>query len=172
VRELEIPGSRPTPLQIARLPDSGAPHLAQTTPADSAPFPLMSSRIPVLTRWHGLCQIIPKKGRVMKTKKLQSFLLAVVLGSFVAGCASYRAELAGKPVPTAPPPAPKEVDVTTPMPGPNYVWINGAWVWGQDNQWDWLKGRWDQPPFISAHWVPPHCENRDGKYLFFPGQWH
>jgi hypothetical protein len=105
----------------------------------------------------------------MRAIGLQSIVLAGWLGIVTAGCGTYQQQ--GEAVPTAAPAPPAEVDVTTPMPGPNYVWIGGAWVWGRDGRWEWAKGHWEQPPFLSATWVPPRCENRSGNYFFIPGRW-
>lgn len=107
----------------------------------------------------------------MQAKHLRSILFAAVLGAFVAGCGTY-AGRSGEVVPSAPPPPPAEVDMTSPMPGRDYLWVGGAWVWSPENKWQWAKGHWEQRPFLDAVWVPPRCENRNGKYFFVPGRWN
>jgi hypothetical protein len=106
----------------------------------------------------------------MRAKALHSMILAIVAGAAAAGCGTY-AHRAGEPVPGAPPATPAQVEMTAPMPGVNYTWIVGAWIWGPDQKWEWVKGHWEQPPFVGATWVPPRCENREGKYFYVPGKW-
>jgi len=49
----------------------------------------------------------------------------------------------------APPPRPVETVVVAP--GPDYVWIDGEWVW--NGRWIWVGGRWGYPPYSRAVWV-------------------
>jgi hypothetical protein len=68
-----------------------------------------------------------------------------------------------------PPPAPL-VDVETEAPGPDYVWIGGAWAW-EGGRWNWDRGRWASRPHPGAVWVPHHYENRGGRHTFTRGHW-
>jgi hypothetical protein len=51
------------------------------------------------------------------------------------------AQVAGEVGPT-PPPAPPETVIVAP--GPDYVWVGGAWLWYGD-RWVWRHGYWHRP---------------------------
>lgn len=62
------------------------------------------------------------------------------------------------PMPAAPPPT--SVQTVIVAPGPDYVWLDGAWSWGVGG-WIWLDGRWAHPPhphafWVRGRWVPEH----------------
>jgi len=107
----------------------------------------------------------------MNIKLLNSIVLAVATGLCVAGCdvrvAPPTAEVA---VSSAPPPPPAEVDIQSPAPGPDFVWIGGVWVWGPGG-WGWERGHWDRAPFRGAVWVPHHYEYRGGRHVFVRRGW-
>jgi hypothetical protein len=42
-------------------------------------------------------------------------------------------------------PPPPPVEVVPLAPGPDFVWVGGAWVW-QGNRWAWRRGYWGRPP--------------------------
>jgi WXXGXW repeat (2 copies) len=46
------------------------------------------------------------------------------------------------------------VDPVTVMPGPGYVWIEGAWFW--EGRWVWHRGYWMRPPRAGAAWIRPY----------------
>jgi len=105
-------------------------------------------------------------------KVLKSIVLAVATGLCVAGCGiHFSAPPAEMAVSSAPPPLPVEVGVQTPMPGRDYVWIGGVWVWGPGGNWVWQAGHWDRPPFRGAVWVPHRYEYRNGRHVFVRGGW-
>ena len=60
--------------------------------------------------------------------------------------------------------------VATPAPGPDYVWIEGAWLW-RDGRWDWEAAHWARRPFAGAVWVPSSYEYMDGRHTFRRGYW-
>ena len=70
---------------------------------------------------------------------------------------------------TGPPPVPL-VDVETEAPGPDFVWIGGAWGWG-GGRWNWDRGHWEHRPHPGAVWVPHHYEYRNGRHTFNRGHW-
>jgi len=106
----------------------------------------------------------------MKTKVLSSIIVSAVTVFIAAGCdLSVRTPDADVIV-SGPPPAP-QVDVETPVPGPDYVWIGGSWVWGPGDHWEWEKGRWDHRPHAGALWAPNHYEYRNGRHTFERGHW-
>lgn len=49
----------------------------------------------------------------------------------------------------APPPAPVETIIVSP--GPDYVWVDGEYVW--NGGWFWVGGHWMYPPHPHAVWV-------------------
>jgi outer membrane lipoprotein SlyB len=49
----------------------------------------------------------------------------------------------------APPPPPVETVVVAP--GPDYVWIDGEWIW--NGRWFWVGGHWGYPPYSHAVWI-------------------
>ncbi|MGP8199900.1 MAG: hypothetical protein ACLQU4_10400 [Limisphaerales bacterium] len=108
----------------------------------------------------------------MKIRMLKPIVLAVAMGLCAAGCNVHMTPPGAEVVVSgAPPPPPVEVDIETPMPGPGFIWIGGAWVWGPAGGWVWERGHWDRPPFFGAAWVPHHYEMRNGRHVFVRGGW-
>ena len=64
-------------------------------------------------------------------------------------------------VATPPPPPPVETVVVAP--GPDYVWIDGEWIWS--GRWVWVAGHWGYPPHPHAVWVR-------GYWSHGPDGWH
>jgi hypothetical protein len=52
--------------------------------------------------------------------------------------------------PAQTPPPPPISETAPPTPGPDYVWIDGDWVW--NGGWVWVGGHWALPPFAGAFW--------------------
>jgi uncharacterized membrane protein len=48
-----------------------------------------------------------------------------------------------------PPPMPTETIGAAP--GPDYVWLDGEWIW--NGRWVWVGGHWGYPPYPHAIWV-------------------
>jgi hypothetical protein len=48
----------------------------------------------------------------------------------------------------APPPPPPEAYI--PAPGPDYIWVTGAWFWASD-RWVWHHGYWHRPGHPRRH---------------------
>jgi len=48
-------------------------------------------------------------------------------------------------------PPPPPVDTVIAAPGPDYVWIDGEWIW--NGRWVWMAGHWGYPPYPHALWV-------------------
>ena len=67
-----------------------------------------------------------------------------------------------------PPPAPVETVVVAP--GPDYVWIDGEWVW--NGQWFWVGGHWGYPPYPHAVWVRGYWGRGPHGWARVPGHWH
>jgi outer membrane lipoprotein SlyB len=66
-----------------------------------------------------------------------------------------------------PPPAPVETVVVTP--GPDYVWIDGEWVW--NGRWFWVGGHWGYPPYPHAVWVRSYWGRGSHGWSRAPGHW-
>ena len=63
------------------------------------------------------------------------------------------AQVAGVIGPSPPPPPPQTVVIA---PGPDYVWVGGAWLW-LGNRWSWRPGYWHRPYrhyhyYHGRHW--------------------
>jgi hypothetical protein len=108
----------------------------------------------------------------MKTKLLNSILLAFATTVLVAGCSTSSGTLPQEvAVPSAPPPKPNVVNMASPMPGPDCIWIEGLWAWTPQDQWRWVEGYWDRRPYDDALWMPAHYEFRDGQHYLVRGEW-
>jgi len=42
-------------------------------------------------------------------------------------------------------PPPPRMEMITPVPGPEFMWVEGYWGW-QVNQYYWVPGHWERPP--------------------------
>ncbi len=74
----------------------------------------------------------------------------------------------GEIIVSAPPPPPP-VEVQIAAPGPEFVWIPGAWVW--EGRWIWHRGYYGRPPRAGVRWYGPHYEFRAGRHVYFGGGW-
>src|SRR5882724_8286902 len=93
----------------------------------------------------------------MKTNRWNKIVMGPLAGLWLmmAGCGvGVRAPAGGVVYASAPPPVTAEVDIQTASPGPDYVWVGGAWAWGPERRWNWERGHWDRPPHPGAHWEP------------------
>ena len=126
----------------------------------------------------------------MKKLPLLKSILLVAAGSLLlSGCETRDQVVYRQPPQYSPPPQPqyapppvasREIIVTEPpprviverppaRPGPDYVWISGAYVW--HGHWEWEHGRWERPPHRGAVWMPHRYENRGGVHVFISGYW-
>jgi hypothetical protein len=109
-----------------------------------------------------------KMVELMKIKLLKSIVLAAATVLFAVGC-DVEVKPPGTEVQVAAAPPPAQVEVETPAPGADFVWIGGAWVWGPGGSWGWQGGHWDRPPHAGAVWVPHRYDT--GKHVFVRGGW-
>jgi hypothetical protein len=109
----------------------------------------------------------------MKNYLLRLILVAATVpGLLTVGCDVHvRPPGTEVVVSSAPPPPPTVVDVETPAPGSDFVWIGGVWVWGPGGNWVWERGHWDRPPHPGAVWVAHSYAYRDGRHVFVRGGW-
>jgi hypothetical protein len=119
----------------------------------------------------------------MKKIFLFKSALLVLAGSFLAGGCVYRertvyrepgtqavtTESVGSEVVVTEAPPPPIVETVTVSPGPEFIWIGGAWVWR--GHWAWQRGHWGRPPHPGAVWVAHRYEYRNGVHVFIRGGW-
>ena len=96
-------------------------------------------------------------------------LLATVGGLILAVTLSSGAQVVVRIGP--PPPRPVEVVPPVPHEHPGWVWQEGYHHW-DGHAYAWVPGRYAEPPYEHAHWVPGHWANRGGGYVWVEGHWH
>ena len=103
----------------------------------------------------------------MKLKALiLTAVLPVAVGVFLGGCASsYEAQ----PVAVQDAPPPPRVEVVTVGPGPDYVWVEGYWVW--HGGWVWQPGAWVARPHHHAVWVQGRWDHTRRGWYYQRGHW-
>lgn len=67
-----------------------------------------------------------------------------------------------------PPPPPRE-EMVPMAPLPSYVWMPGYWAW--NSGWQWVPGRWVQPPRGATTWVPGQWVPQSQNWVWRPGRW-
>jgi hypothetical protein len=67
-----------------------------------------------------------------------------------------------------PPPAPI-AETAPPTPGPDYVWVDGDWVY--NGGWVWVGGHWVLPPFPGAFWYHGGWSRHWGGFRRGRGRW-
>ena len=88
-------------------------------------------------------------------------------GSIGATSGVYAPQTSTVVVAEPPPPAPVETVVVAP--GPDYVWIDGEWVW--NGRWFWVGGHWGYPPYPHAVWVRGYWGRGAHGWFRVPGHW-
>jgi len=89
-------------------------------------------------------------------------------GSIGATSGGAYAPQASTVVVTQPPPPPP-VETVVVAPGPDYVWIDGEWVW--NGRWFWVGGHWGYPPYPHAVWVRGYWGRGSHGWSRAPGHW-
>jgi hypothetical protein len=100
---------------------------------------------------------LAEKGMSMKTQLLA--LVILTAGSAVAADISIGINIGA-------PPPPRVVVVQPPVPGPDFVWVQGYW-YPVEGRYHWHEGYWTRPPYEGAIWVAPR---HDGA-RYFAGYW-
>jgi outer membrane lipoprotein SlyB len=67
------------------------------------------------------------------------------------------------------PPPPVPVETVVVAPGPDYVWIDGEWVW--NGRWFWVGGHWGYPPYPHAVWIRGYWGRGPHGWSRSPGHW-
>ena len=68
-----------------------------------------------------------------------------------------------------PPPQPLSAEPSSPAPAPDFVWIEGNWVWSH-NGYAWQTGYWHEPR-PDMIWTPAHYVWTPRGYIFVMGYW-
>jgi len=66
-----------------------------------------------------------------------------------------------------PPPAPAETIVAAPS--PDYVWMDGEWIW--NGRWVWVGGHWGYAPYPHAVWIRGYWVHGPYGWRREPGHW-
>jgi hypothetical protein len=73
-------------------------------------------------------------------------------------------------VPPSPTSAPYET--MTARPNNEAVWIPGYYDFtGQGDQYRWVPGHWENPPYGTRSWQPPTWQQTNGGYVYVRGRW-
>ena len=68
-------------------------------------------------------------------------------------------------------PPPPQYEVVGVAPGPDFVWIDGRYVY-YDHRYVWQPGRWERRPYGNARWEGGRWD-RDGRgWRYHEGRWH
>ncbi len=66
-------------------------------------------------------------------------------------------------------PPPPRIEVMTPAPSPNHVWIDGYWRWNNGRH-DWVNGHWEARR-DGYFWAPGHWVRNGNSWTFSGGFW-
>ncbi len=86
----------------------------------------------------------------------------------IAGSSPVPEPPATTPPAQTPPPAPIP-ETPPPTPGPDYVWVDGDWVW--NGGWVWVGGHWVVPPYPGALWYHGGWYHHWGGFRRGRGRW-
>jgi YXWGXW repeat-containing protein len=104
-----------------------------------------------------------------QTMKGQALVASLLLsGGIVGSACSIHDTGEVVYVPSAPPPAVREV--VTVSPGTGYIWIPGHHAW-QGGAYVWIGGRWDRPSGHHAHWVSGQWRHDRRGWYWVDGHW-
>ena len=67
-------------------------------------------------------------------------------------------------------PPPVRYERRLPAPGPGYIWTEGYWG-TRGNQYVWVPGRWQQPPYPGAYYSHPHYDHYQQGWRVHEGHW-
>ena len=71
---------------------------------------------------------------------------------------------------TQAPPA-LQTELVVAQPSSSHVWVAGYWTW-RNNQYQWMAGHWEVPPYSNAKWTTPRWQTENGAYRFYEGYWN
>jgi len=93
-------------------------------------------------------------------KKIACLALLAFVFLLISGCVIARPRMA--------PPPPKK-DIRPAKPGPEFLWIEGNWIWSS-GQYTWSKGFWVKKK-PGKNWVPGRWEKRGRHWVWIKGRW-
>jgi len=99
----------------------------------------------------------------MKRPLVLAILMLALLLTVAACYAGTRVYVVQKPPPL-------KVEVIGVAPAADHVWVQGYWVW-RDNDYQWVPGHWDKPPHSRAQWMPGHWKHTRHGHYWVPGHW-
>jgi hypothetical protein len=96
--------------------------------------------------------------------KLKWIAGAIVASSLAAPAfAQVRVYIGG-----APPPL--RYERRPPPPGQGFLWTDGYWG-NNGRNYNWVPGRWQQPPYAGAYYTHPHYDHYDRGWQMHEGHW-
>jgi len=99
----------------------------------------------------------------MKRPVVFAILMLALLLTVTACYAGTRVYVVQKPPPV-------RVEVIGVAPAADHVWVQGYWVW-RDNDYQWVAGHWEKCPKPRAAWVPGHWKHTRHGYHWVLGHW-
>jgi len=96
-------------------------------------------------------------------KKLFPLLMALLLSAvLITGCGPAYIAVGTRPEPPV---------YARPLPpGPNYLWIEGEWVWSS-GAYVYRRGYWAPPRSHYHHYIPGHWQQRSHGWVWISGHW-
>ena len=95
---------------------------------------------------------------------MRKFLLASFLGAAFCIGSIEAADIVVKVRPPA-----LKIEHHPPRPGPDYVWVGGAWVW--NGAWVWAPGHYVHAPYAGAVWIGGSWVGHGGGWAWVGGHW-
>jgi hypothetical protein len=96
-------------------------------------------------------------------------VLATGGGCVVRANTPWLAYVSPEPVVVAEPPPPARLEVRSPAPTTDGVWIEGHWEW-RDGRYLWVEGRWERSRHGYA-WVAPRYVRHGARWTYVRGHW-
>jgi hypothetical protein len=91
-----------------------------------------------------------------------------VIGLVFAGALAFSAAAADIVIRIAPPRL--VMQKRDRPPGPGYQWVQGYQNW-DGRAYQWVPGRWEQPPRPRARWVSHRWVHQRGGWVLVQGRW-
>ncbi len=108
----------------------------------------------------------------MNTRMVKTFVLGALAALAVSpALAQVRADLGPLHIRIASDAPPRaRVERRPARPNRSAVWIDGSWD-RQDDRWEWLSGRWEQPSDRHARWMKAKYRRDNGAWRYEPAHW-
>lgn len=122
------------------------------------------------TRSFAGCRVAWKMGGprvLLRCVPVAALLLAG--GCIVPASSPWLAYVSPEPIVVDEPPPPTRVEVRSPAPTADGVWIQGHWEW-REGRYLWVEGRWERSRHGYA-WVAPRYVRRGAGWAYVRGHW-